>query len=82
MTVVARDAYGNTDTAYTGTVHFTSSDAAAVLPADTALVGGVANVSVTFMTVGTQTLTATDAATGLTGTLSSAATPPIRRRSP
>ena len=32
MTVRAVDAYGNTATAYTGTVHFTSSDPNAVLP--------------------------------------------------
>ena len=50
------DSYGNVDTSYTGTVHFTSSDANAVLPADTALVNGAATVNVTFMTVGTQTL--------------------------
>ena len=46
-----------------GTVHFTSSDPRAVLPADTALVNGAATVNVTFMTVGTQTITATDVAT-------------------
>src|SRR5207302_6428120 len=46
-----------------GTVHFTSSDPLAVLPADTALVNGTAVVSVRMMTVGTQTLTATDTTT-------------------
>src|SRR5207237_639323 len=34
FTVSAKDAYGNTATGYTGTVHFTSSDAQADLPAD------------------------------------------------
>ena len=34
FTVTARNADGTTDTAYTGTVHFTSSDPRAVLPAD------------------------------------------------
>ncbi|MCA1685642.1 MAG: VCBS repeat-containing protein [Planctomycetia bacterium] len=78
ITVVARDPYGNFATGYTGTVHFTSSDPNAVLPADTALVNGAATVSATFMTVGTQTLTATDVATPtITGTTSSAATPPV-----
>ncbi len=78
VTVVARDPYGNTDTSYSGTVHFTSSDPGAVLPPDTALVNGVANVSVTFRTVGIQTVTATDLANpSLTGTLSSDATPPV-----
>src|SRR5262249_60386182 len=32
VTVTALDAYGNTDTGYTGIVHFTSSDGQAVLP--------------------------------------------------
>ena len=78
LTVVAHDVYGNTATSYNGTVHFTSSDAAAVLPANTALVNGVANVNVTFLTVGTQTVTATDVANpALTGTVSSDATPPV-----
>jgi uncharacterized membrane protein YgcG len=78
VTVVARDVYGNTATGYSGTVHFTSSDAAAVLPADAALANGVATANVTLLTVGTQTVTATDAAApALTGTLFSDATPPI-----
>mgnify|MGYP003299294095 CR=1 FL=1 len=33
-TVTAKDAFGNVATAYTGTIHFTSSDGAATLPAD------------------------------------------------
>ena len=78
ITIVARDRYGNFVTGYSGTVHFTSSDPAAVLPADTTLVNGVATVNATFMTVGTQTITATDvAAPSLTGTMSSDATPPV-----
>jgi len=32
FTVTAKDPYSNTTTGYTGTVHFTSSDAQAVLP--------------------------------------------------
>ena len=76
--VVARDVYGNIATGYSGTVHVTSSDPAAVLPADTALVNGVATVNVTLLTVGTQTITATDVANpALTGTVSSDATPPV-----
>jgi hypothetical protein len=76
--VVARDVYGNVATGYSGTVHVTSSDPAAVLPADSALVNGVATVSIKFMTVGTQTVTATDVADPtLTGTVSSDATPPV-----
>ena len=34
VTVKAFDAYGNVATAYTGTIHFTSSDKKAILPAD------------------------------------------------
>ena len=78
ITIVARDTYGNFVTGYNGTVHFTSSDPSAVLPADTTLVNGAATVNVTFMTVGTQTITATDVATpAITGTMSSDATPPV-----
>ena len=78
VTVVANDVYGNVATAYTGTVHFTSSDAAAQLPADVALVNGTATLNVRFLTVGVQTLTATDTVTpSITGTLSSNATAPI-----
>src|SRR5258708_17858023 len=37
VTVMALGASGQTATSYSGTLHFTSSDAAAVLPADTAM---------------------------------------------
>lgn len=78
ISVVAKDIFGNTASGYSGTVHFTSSDAAAKIPADVALVNGVANVNVTFLTVGTQTFTATDVTnSSLTGTLTSDATPPV-----
>ena len=63
VTISASDAYGNFTSGYNGLVHFTSSDTAAVLPADTALVNGTGTVSVRMMTVGTQTLTATDTTT-------------------
>lgn len=76
VNIVARDAFGNVATGYSGMVHVTTSDAAAVLPADTTLTSGVASVNVTLMTVGTQTITATDAA-GITGSMASDATPPV-----
>lgn len=77
VTIVARDAYGNIVSGYNGTVNFTSSDPAAVLPGDTTLVNGTATVNVTFMTVGTETVTATDTTNpALFGTLSSNALPP------
>ena len=58
--VTAADALGNTATSYAGTVHFTSSDKAALLPADATLINGVGNFSITLKTSGGQTITATD----------------------
>jgi hypothetical protein len=72
FTVTARNADGSTDTSYSGTVHFTSSDPQAVLPADytfTAADQGVHTFSATLKTAGTQSITATDTTTSsLTGT--------------
>ena len=39
VTVTAKDPYGNAATGYTGTVHFTTSDATAMLPANYAFIG-------------------------------------------
>lgn len=70
--VVALDASNNTAAAYSGTVHFTSSDAQAVLPADSTLTNGTKNISVTLATVGAQTIVATDTVTpAITGTSNS-----------
>ena len=52
LTVTALDQFGNTDPTYAGTVHFSSSDSAAVLPANATLTGGVGTFSVTFNTAG------------------------------
>ncbi len=72
FTVTATDAYGNVITGYTGTVGFTSSDPLAALPASytfTTADAGTHTFSATLMTVGTQKLKATDAATtSITGT--------------
>jgi hypothetical protein len=69
VTVTALDAFGNVDTGYSGTVHFTSSDSQAVLPADTTLTNGIGTLSETLDTAGSQTITATDTVTpGITGT--------------
>jgi FKBP-type peptidyl-prolyl cis-trans isomerase 2 len=69
FTVTARDAYGNIATGYTGTLHFTSPDAQAVLPADGTLTNGSGSFSATLKTAGSQSLTATDTITAsLTGT--------------
>jgi hypothetical protein len=72
VTVTAKDAYGNVATGYTGTVRFTSTDPAALLPAPTAFTSGnhgVRTFAVTFRTAGSRTVTATDTVTSsLTGT--------------
>jgi|GEM_PF-3374892 hypothetical protein len=74
FTVTAKDAYGNIATGYVGTVHFTSSDSHAVLPANYAFVAadkGVHVFTATLKTVGTQSITATDTiAPSITGTQS------------
>lgn len=75
VTVTAKDAFGNTDTAYTGTVQLTSSDGAASLPANHTFTGGDAGVyafsGVTLNTLGVQSITGTDTVTGsITGTQS------------
>ena len=66
-TVTARDQFNNLATGYLGTVHFTSSDPLAVLPADypfTGADGGTHSVSVTLKTAGSRSVTATDTLTG------------------
>jgi ELWxxDGT repeat protein len=63
FTVTARNADGSTSTGYRGTVHFTSTDAQAVLPADysfTAADSGVHTFSATLKTAGSQSITVTD----------------------
>ena len=61
-------------TGYTGTVHFTSSDARPACRANYTFTGGDAGThvfSVTLKTAGTQSITATDTVTGtITGTQS------------
>ena len=74
LTVTARDAFGNLATGYVGSVHLAASDAAMVLAPDAALVNGVGTFAVTPMTLGTQTLAATDA-NGMAGTETITGTP-------
>ena len=67
FTVTAKDAFSNTATGYTGTVHFTSSDGASILPADYTFMAGDAGVhtftnAVTLKTPGPRSVTATDTA--------------------
>jgi hypothetical protein len=67
--VTAVDYTGAPATSYTGTVAVTSSDPAATLPANLTFSAGTASFSVTFATLGEQTVTATDTSTSsLTGT--------------
>ena len=63
FTVTARDHYGNTATGYGGTVTFSSSDRAAVLPGNATLSKGTGSFTAAMETVGTQSLTATDTVT-------------------
>ena len=73
FTVTALDQFGNTATGYTSTVHFTSSDGAATLPANATLNKGIGTFSATLNTAGNQTITATDTVTnsmtGVSGTI-------------
>src|SRR5207248_846234 len=70
ITVTAYDAYGNVASGYVGTVHVTSSDGRAALPANftfTAADAGTQAFTVILQTAGVQTVTATDTLTpGLT----------------
>jgi hypothetical protein len=73
FTVTAQDVSNNTVTGYAGTVHFSSSDSQAVLPANATLTNGVGTFSATLRTAGNHTLTATDtvssSVTGTSGTI-------------
>ena len=69
VTVTAKDAYGNTATGYTGTVHFTTSDrgSGVHLPADYTFASSdkgshTFTNGVTLVNVGSQTVTVTDKA--------------------
>ena len=64
VTVTARDLYGKVATGYTGTVHLSSTDAAAVLGADSTLTNGVGSFAVTLKTAGSRSITATDTLSG------------------
>ncbi|MGA3056475.1 MAG: hypothetical protein ABSE70_00345 [Candidatus Limnocylindrales bacterium] len=77
VTITGQDDYASLDTTYTGTIHFSSTDISASLPGDYPFTTGSGQDNgthtftngVTFETVGTWTLTATDTVTsGITGT--------------
>ena len=60
VTVTAEDQFNNTAASYSGTVHFTSSDGQAILPANSPLAGGTGTFNVTLKTAGNQTVAGTD----------------------
>jgi len=80
FTVTAIDVLNNVATGYTGTVHFTSTDPAATLPADVTFTAGMAGVgtfAATLKTAGNRTITATDTVTAsITGTSNTIAVSP------
>src|SRR5207249_3522818 len=84
LTVTAQDAFNNTVTGYTGQIHFSSTDALAVLPANYTFVGGDNGAhtftnAVTLKTSGPQTVTVNDTTTpAITGTSSTIAVHPGR----
>jgi CSLREA domain-containing protein len=69
FTVTALDASNGVVPTYSGTVHFTSTDPNAALPADATLTNGTGTFSATLATLGNQTITATDTVNAsITGT--------------
>src|SRR5437899_10753596 len=63
FTVTAKDVFSNTATGYVGTVHFTSTDGSAALPANytfTSTDAGVHTFSAALQTEGTQSITGAD----------------------
>jgi hypothetical protein len=63
FTLTALDANNNATTGYTGIVHFTSTDPAATLPANTTLALGTGTFPATLNTPGNQSIVATDTVT-------------------
>ena len=86
FTVTAQDQFNNTATGYAGTLHFTSNDANATLPANSTLTNGVGTVSATLRTAGSRTITATDTVnasiTGTSNTITVATATPTPTATP
>jgi hypothetical protein len=79
VTVAAVNSAGQVVPGFTGTVHFTSTDGSAILPADytfTAADNGSHTFNVTFKTAGSQTLTVSDPYSGIIGTLANVTVTP------
>jgi PKD repeat protein len=72
VTVVVKDAFGNTATGYRGTIHFSSSDGRAVLPGNytfTSTDAGRHTFTITLKTSGSNSITAMDSGnSAITGT--------------
>lgn len=64
LTVTALDSSNNPVTSYSGTVHFTSTDAHPQLPSDSVLSLGSKVFAATLTSAGSQTITATDVSAG------------------
>ncbi|MFI5095008.1 MAG: hypothetical protein ACHQIK_16320, partial [Candidatus Acidiferrales bacterium] len=78
ITVTALGASGQMVASYSGTVHFTSSDGQAALPADTTLTNGTGSYSVTLKTVAAagQTITASATISGTSNSIPVSAAAP------
>jgi hypothetical protein len=76
VTVNALDASNGVVSSYAGTVHFTSSDSQAVLPASSAITNGMGTFSVTLKTAGGQTITATATIAGTSNSITVSAAAP------
>jgi hypothetical protein len=75
FTVTALDSLNAVVPTYAGTIHFTSSDGHAALPADTTLTNGMGSYSATLKTAGGQTITATATVSGTSTSISVSAAP-------
>ena len=60
FTVTAENPFNSTATGYSGTVHFSTHDGQATLPADSTLTHGVGSFTAIFKTAGSQALAVTD----------------------
>jgi hypothetical protein len=74
--VIAVGASNQTDLDYAGPAVVTSSDAGAVLPAGLPFLQGEGEFAAILTTVGNQTITVTDPARGITGSLTMTVTAP------
>ncbi len=79
LTLTVRDAFNVIATGYVGTVQFSSTDTAAVLPVNSTLASGVGTFGATLNTTGTKTVTTTDI---VVASLTASATCVVRTQNP